>query len=118
MDPKPKEHKHPFWGHLPLSASGPLDCALSGTALLRNPYFNKGSAFTSEERAVFGLHGLLPPNIQTLEEQVSRAYDQYRSRPDNLAKNTFMDSMRVQDEILFYKVGIFILKAPSSLLVD
>jgi malate dehydrogenase (oxaloacetate-decarboxylating) len=107
MDPNPRDRKHPFWGHLPLSNSGPLACALSGTALLRNPYFNKGSAFTSEERAVFDLHGLLPPNIQTLEEQVARAYDQYKCRGDDLAKNTFMDSMRVQNEVLFYKVGFF-----------
>jgi hypothetical protein len=47
---------------------------------------------------------LLPPNVQTLEEQVRRAYDQYKSRPDDLAKNTFMTSMKYQNEVLYYRV--------------
>lgn len=47
---------------------------IQGNALLRNPYFNKGSAFTKEERDTFKLHGLLPANVQTLEEQVSQSF--------------------------------------------
>ena len=42
--------------------------------------------------------------MQTLDEQVARAYEQYRSRPDDLAKNTFMASMKSQNEVLYYKV--------------
>jgi malate dehydrogenase (oxaloacetate-decarboxylating) len=103
-DPVPKEQKNLVFGDLPLSTSGPLDCALTGTALLQNPFFNKGSAFPPNERAAFGLHGLLPPNVQSLEDQVRRAYEQYKSRGDDLAKNSFMNSMRVQNEVLFYKV--------------
>jgi malate dehydrogenase (oxaloacetate-decarboxylating) len=72
---------------------------------LHNSYFNKGSAFTKEERHEFRLHGLLPPNIQTLDEQVARAYEQYSSRPNDLAKNTFMASMKAQDQVLYYRVG-------------
>jgi malate dehydrogenase (oxaloacetate-decarboxylating) len=53
---------------------------------------------------VFNLHGLLPPNIQTLEEQVERAYQQYSSRADDLAKNTFLSSMKSQNEVLYYNV--------------
>lgn len=53
---------------------------------------------------MFKLHGLLPPNIQTLKEQVQRAYEQYSSRPNDLAKNSFMTSMREQNEVLFYKL--------------
>jgi malate dehydrogenase (oxaloacetate-decarboxylating) len=104
MDPKYKQHKNPFFGDLLLSTSGPLDCALIGLALLRNPYFNKGSAFTREERDTFELHGLLPCNVQTLDEQVRRAYHQYSTRENDLAKNTFMSSLRLQNEVLFYKV--------------
>jgi malate dehydrogenase (oxaloacetate-decarboxylating) len=104
MDPKYKEHRHPLFGELPLSTSGPMDCSLSGIALLRNPYFNKGTAFTSEEREEFDLHGLLPTNVQTLDEQIRRAYAQYSTRTDPLAKNTFMTSMREQNCVLFYKV--------------
>jgi malate dehydrogenase (oxaloacetate-decarboxylating) len=77
-----------------------------GTALLKTPYFNKGTAFTKEERHTFKLHGLLPSNVQTLDEQVQRAYDQYQSRSDDLAKNTFMTSLKEQNEILYYKARI------------
>ncbi|KAK1834428.1 putative mitochondrial NAD-dependent malic enzyme precursor [Podospora conica] len=92
------------FGHLPLSTSGPLECALRGTVLLNHPYFNKGSAFTKQERHDFGLSGLLPPNVQTLEQQVQRAYQQYSSRQDDLAKNTFLSSMKEQNEVLFFKL--------------
>ena len=88
-----------------LSTRGPLECSLTGTALLNYPYFNKGSAFTKEERRDFGLSGLLPPSIQTLEQQVQRAYEQYSTRPDDLAKNTFLTSMKEQNEVLYFKVG-------------
>lgn len=77
-----------------------------GPALLRSPYHNKGSAFPPEEREAFKLYGLLPPNVQTLEEQVERAYQQYSSRTDALAKNTFMTSMKDQNEVLYYKVWL------------
>ncbi|KAK7528191.1 NAD-dependent malic enzyme 1 [Phyllosticta citriasiana] len=92
------------FGKLTLSTSGPIDCALTGSALLNDPYFNKGSAFTPEERAEFKLHGLLPPNVQTLDEQVKRAYQQYRSHSDDLAKNTFMTSMKEQNAVLYYRL--------------
>ena len=69
-----------------------------------NATFNKGSAFTNEERKIFKLHGLVPPNVQTLEDQVRRAYEQYSSRADDLAKNTFMASMKAQNDVLYYKV--------------
>jgi len=93
------------FGHLPLSTSGPLECALKGSPLLTHPYFNKGSAFTKEERGQFEISGLLPPSIQTLEQQVERAYQQYSSRHDHLAKNTFLSSMKEQNEVLYFKVN-------------
>jgi malate dehydrogenase (oxaloacetate-decarboxylating) len=88
---------------------GALFDLLQGNSLLRSPYHNKGSAFTAEERQEFILHGKLPPNIQTLDEQVRRAYQQYRTRPDALAKNVFMTSMKEQNEVLFYRVIVFCL---------
>lgn len=75
-----------------------------GAALLRSPYFNKGSAFPAEERSEFNLNGLLPTNVQTFDEQVKRAYQQYCNRGDDLAKNTFMTSMKEQNEVLYYRV--------------
>ncbi|KAL1636253.1 NAD-dependent malic enzyme, mitochondrial [Neofusicoccum ribis] len=99
-----QDQKHPKFGNLPLSTSGPQDCALTGSALLNTPYLNKGTAFTKEERDEFKLHGLLPQNVQKLEEQVKRAYDQFSSRPNDLAKNTFMTSMKEQNEVLYYRL--------------
>ena len=87
-----------------MSTKGPLPCALKGAVLLNHPFFNKGSAFTKEERRDFGLHGLLPQSIQTLDQQVQRAYEQYSKQPDDLAKNTFLTSMKEQNEVLYFKV--------------
>jgi hypothetical protein len=102
--------KNPKYGHLPLSTSGPEECALTGSSLLNTPYFNKGAAFSAEERKTFKLTGLLPQHMSTLEQQVKRAYQQYSSRQDDLAKNTFMTSLAEQNQVLYFRVS------PSALL--
>ncbi|CAI6334857.1 unnamed protein product [Periconia digitata] len=104
------------FAHLPLSTSGAQETTLTGNALLRTPYFNKGSAFTKAERDTFELHGLLPANVQTLEEQVKRAYAQYSSRSDDLAKNTFMTSMKEQNDVLYYRLILDHLKEMFSII--
>ncbi|GAB0134325.1 hypothetical protein EsDP_00002702 [Epichloe bromicola] len=96
--------KRSEFAHLPLSTEGPVECALSGAALLNTPYLNKGSAFPAQERRQFNLTGLLPQNVQTLEEQVKRAHQQYLSQTDDLAKNTFLASLKEQNEVLYYKL--------------
>jgi len=100
-----KEPSKSKLAHLTLNTSGPLECALTGSALLKHSYFNKGSAFTTEERRDFHLSGLLPPGIQTLDQQVERAYQQYQNMPDDLRKNTFLTSMKEQNEVLFFRVS-------------
>ncbi|KAK4064660.1 hypothetical protein Trihar35433_8177 [Trichoderma harzianum] len=102
------------FGDLPLSTIGPLDCALTGTALLNSPIFNKGSAFPPSERQEFNLTGLLPANEQSLEHQVERAYQQYLSRSDDLAKNTFLTSLKDQNEVLYFKLLLTHLKEMFS----
>lgn len=97
--------KHPKFGHLPLSTSGPEECALKGSALLNTPYFNKGAGFPADERKTFKLTGLLPTHVSTLDQQVQRAYQQYSSRSDALAKNTFMTSLHDQNEVLYFRVS-------------
>lgn len=89
---------------LPLSTSGAQDCALEGTALLATPYLNKGTAFPQEERDTFNLNGLLPSRVNTLDEQVQRAYEQYNTHKTPLGKNTFMTSMKEQNEVLYYRL--------------
>ena len=48
--------------------------------LLNRPGSNKGTAFTEDERSALGLHGLLPPHVESLEEQVVRAYEAYQRK--------------------------------------
>ncbi|KAI1424492.1 malic enzyme [Xylaria sp. FL1777] len=92
------------FSHIPLSTRGPIECAVTGTVLLNTPYFNRGSAHTAEEREEFNLTGLLPQSVQTLEQQVKRAYEQYSTRPDDLAKNTFLTSLKEQNAVLYFRL--------------
>ncbi|KAI8628952.1 hypothetical protein F5Y19DRAFT_102716 [Xylariaceae sp. FL1651] len=100
----PRMSSESKFSHLPLSTRGPIECAVSGTVLLNTPYFNRGAAHNAKEREEFNLNGLLPPSIQTLEQQTKRAYQQYSTRPDALAKNTFMASLKEQNLVLYYKL--------------
>lgn len=85
-----------------LSVDGPIECPLESFQLLNSPLFNKGSAFTQEEREAFNLDALLPPQVNTLDEQVERAYKQLCYLKTPLAKNDFMTSMRVQNKVLYF----------------
>jgi malate dehydrogenase (oxaloacetate-decarboxylating) len=60
--------------------------ALSGSALLRDPLANRGTAFTAEERAAFDLDGLLPRVVETLDEQAARAYEAFSRYHDDLRR--------------------------------
>lgn len=99
----------------PLDTTKPLPCALTGAALLNHPFFNKGSAFPPNERRTFGLTGLLPERVQTLEQQAQRAHKQYLSRDGSLARNTFLTSLKEQNEVLFYKVCVY--SSTSALII-
>ncbi|KRL01821.1 mleS protein [Liquorilactobacillus capillatus DSM 19910] len=72
--------------------------------VLNNPFLNKGTAFTQEERQQLGLVGLLPPHVQTLDEQVKQNYAQYLSKPSMLAKRQFLMTIFNENRILFYKL--------------
>ncbi|GAA5975917.1 hypothetical protein JCM5350_000778 [Sporobolomyces pararoseus] len=82
----------------------PIWTALRGRALLNEPSLNKGAAFTKEERDTFGLFGLLPHESHSLEQQCKRAHNQLKERPNNLAKYTFLSSLRDQNHVLFYNL--------------
>lgn len=77
---------------------------LKGKEILSNPYLNKGIAFTKEEREDLGLNGLLPSQVLTLEEQVSRAYEQYSMRTTNLFKNGLLYDLYNRNVVLFYRL--------------
>jgi malate dehydrogenase (oxaloacetate-decarboxylating) len=75
-----------------------------GRSLLADPRLNRGTAFTTDERAALGLKGLLPPAVLSLKDQAWRAYAQYSALEDDLARNTFLTSVRHRNQVLFYKL--------------
>src|SRR3954465_14076195 len=75
-----------------------------GRELLRDPRYNRGTAFTLEERAALGLEGLLPAAVLSLEEQAERSYEQYGAQPTDLAKNDFLAALHDRNEVLYYKL--------------
>ncbi len=77
---------------------------LSGYDLLNNPRLNKGTAFTEEERDAFALHGLLPPHVGTLEEQVERRKKALDNQPTRFDKYSFMRDLEDINETLFYSL--------------
>lgn len=81
-----------------------VDCPYTGLRVLNEPMLNKGSAFSKAEREEFDLTGLLPPAVNTLEEQVQRAYTQFKNCPTPLSKHVFTESMKVQNEVLYYRM--------------
>jgi len=78
-----------------------LEVANSGYQLLADPLLNKGTAFTEAERDAFDLHGLLPPNIGTLEEQASRRLQVMRSFETDLERYAFLRELQDTNETLF-----------------
>lgn len=76
--------------------------ALSGYNLLADPQLNKGTAFSDAERDAFHLHGLLPPHVGTLDEQVSRTLEALRGLETDLERYAFLRELQDINETLFY----------------
>jgi malate dehydrogenase (oxaloacetate-decarboxylating)(NADP+) len=77
---------------------------LRGQALLNNPARNKGTAFTPEERQKYGLEGLLPPAVTTIELQVARRHAEIANLDDDLQKYLVLSDLQARNETLFYAV--------------
>ncbi len=75
-----------------------------GSALLANPLLNKGTAFPEEERDALGLRGLLPPRVFSLEEQLVRAYTNFKRKSEPLEQYIFLTLLQNRNETLFYKL--------------
>ena len=75
-----------------------------GYALLHDPILNKGTAFTQAERDVLGLRGLLPPHVQTQDDQVHRVLGNLRRKPVPLEQYIFLVSLQDRNETLFYRL--------------
>ncbi len=76
----------------------------NGMHYLHDPALNKGTAFTEEEREALNLRGLLPPGIQTLEEQVMRVMGNYNRKTSDLEKYIFLVALQDRNQTLFYRV--------------
>lgn len=75
-----------------------------GMDLLDTPSLNAGTAFTQTERTQFGLHGLLPPQVESLQEQVVRAYEAYRKKDTEVEQHIYLRALQDTNEVLFYKL--------------
>ena len=72
--------------------------------VLDSPTLNKGTAFTKEERSALGLDGLLPPQIETLDQQVMRAWEAYQRKTDDLERHIYLRALQDTNEVLFYRL--------------
>ncbi len=88
----------------PTEEKRPLYIPYAGPILLETPLLNKGSAFTEYERQMFNLEGLLPHNIETIEEQSARCYQQLQGFEDDLDKHVYLRNIQDTNETSFYKL--------------
>ncbi|MBW1605113.1 malolactic enzyme [Lactobacillus sp. Sy-1] len=75
-----------------------------GYNILNDPFKNKGTAFTMAERKELGITGLLPPFVQSLDEQADQAYAQFKTKPSNIEKRIFLMTLFNENRVLFYKL--------------
>lgn len=83
-----------------------VETSLRGQALLHTPLLNRGTAFTLEERDLFGLHGLLPPHISSMEQQIQRRHENFLSHTKGINKYLFLKHLQDRNEVLFYRVAL------------
>ena len=81
-----------------------ISTPVKGKALLLDPFTNKGTAFTARERDELDLHGLLPPHISTIEDQLDRTYENFQSKSSPIEKFIFMASLQDRNETLFFRL--------------
>ena len=81
-----------------------LEVPFRGHLLLERPLWNKGTAFTSEERVAFGLLGLLPPAEETLDEQSARAFEAYGMKATDLERHIYLRQLQDSNTTLFYRL--------------
>ncbi len=77
---------------------------LTGNTLLENPLLNKGTAFSEAERIELGLLGLLPPHIESLDDQTERAYQAFLIFETDLEKHIYLRALQDNNETLFYRL--------------
>ncbi len=81
-----------------------ISTPVKGKALLMDPFTNKGTAFTARERDELDLHGLLPPQVSTIEMQLERVYENFQAKSTALEKFIYMASLQDRNETLFFRL--------------
>src|SRR5258708_28161318 len=81
-----------------------LPGGLRGIDLLDTPIWNKGTAFDESEPPALGLHGLLPPRIESIEEQIKRAYEAFTTKSTDLGRHIYLRQLQDSNETLFYRL--------------
>ncbi|HET7784851.1 MAG TPA: NAD-dependent malic enzyme [Myxococcales bacterium] len=84
-----------------------------GFTLLHDPVLNRGTAFTDAERERYGLRGLLPPRVNTIEEQLVRVRHNLARQPDDLQKYVFLAGLHDRNETLFFRL---LMDSPEELM--
>ncbi|HMD18456.1 MAG TPA: NAD-dependent malic enzyme [Terriglobales bacterium] len=87
---------------LQTASNQPCQISLSGRDLINSPRLNKGTAFSDHERDVFDLHGLLPPHVGSLDEQIERRMQALRNQPTSFNKYSLLRDLQDTNETLFY----------------
>ncbi|MEM7222643.1 MAG: NAD-dependent malic enzyme [Pseudomonadota bacterium] len=86
------------------SSAQPIDVDRHGEVLLQDPLLNKGTAFSEEERDIFDVRGLLPPEVESLDEQAERAYRAYKLKDVDLERHIYLRALQDTNETLFYRL--------------
>ncbi|HET6204181.1 MAG TPA: NAD-dependent malic enzyme [Planctomycetota bacterium] len=81
-----------------------VEIPFRGSMLLEYPVYNKGSAFTPEERRRFDLEGLVPPVVSTIERQLARVHQNFRRKSSDIEKYVFLVALQDRNETLFYRL--------------
>jgi malate dehydrogenase (oxaloacetate-decarboxylating) len=92
-------------GQLP-DYNAPIETRLTGIDLMNTPLLNKGTAFTDAERDAFHLHGLLPPQVGTLDQQVSRRLKVLRAFATDFERYAFLRELQDSNETLFHALTV------------
>ncbi|MCK0110631.1 NAD-dependent malic enzyme [Ornithinimicrobium sp. F0845] len=81
-----------------------VQIAVRGRQVLARPMLNFGPAYTLEQRRALGLQGLLPPAVNSMNEQLKRVYRQFANKPDALSKYVYLNQLQDLNEILYYRL--------------